>query len=282
MVIRIRNKNFYFFQKQQLLIAAFLFIRVQIVFRMFLHFRKKNKVKKIILLLAFSVSFLSNINAQITDSIKTNQNEVSSIKSAKFNFKSYKDLILPSAFVIYGFSSLGNNQLREWNVQIKNSIVENHPGFHTKFDNYLQFYPSAATFALKLAGVKGQNDLLTSAKIYATSTLLMAGSVYALKNITGQLRPDGSTYDSFPSGHTATAFAAAEFMRQEFKNTSLVLSYSGYLAASATGALRLYNNRHYLSDVIAGAGIGILTTKAAYWLNEKVFVSHKSKVSNSF
>jgi membrane-associated phospholipid phosphatase len=39
--------------------------------------------------------------------------------------------------------------------------------------------------------------------------------------------------------------------------------------ATATGVLRVMNNRHWLSDVITGAGIGILTTKFSYWLYSK-------------
>jgi membrane-associated phospholipid phosphatase len=98
------------------------------------------------------------------------------------------------------------------------------------------------------------------------STLIMATSVRALKKITHSQRPDGSNYESFPSGHTATAFAAAEFMRVEYQHSHPLLSMTGYVAAAATGALRMYNNRHWLSDIAGGAGIGILSTQAAYAL----------------
>ncbi len=189
--------------------------------------------------------------------------------------KNNSPLYIPIALTSYGFIALGSEDLREFNVQFKNEILEDHPYFKTKIDNYLQFSPVMATFALKAAGMQGEHQMWSSLRIYATSTLLMAGTVYALKKATGELRPDGSSHTSFPSGHTATAFAAAEFMHQEFKNSSPILSYSGYLAASATGALRMYNNKHYFSDVLSGAGIGILTTKAAYWVNNKIFKPKK-------
>jgi hypothetical protein len=238
-------------------------------------------LKKIILFVVLSIGFIKISNAQYNELVKPDSQSVT-VNHSRFNLKSQKYLIIPCSFIAYGFSSLASTEAREWNFQISEEIKEDHPNFQTKLDNYLQFSPAAITFALKAAGVKGQNNLWSSAKIYATSTFLMAGTVYALKNITGEQRPDDSGNNSFPSGHTATAFAAAEFMHQEFKKSSILLSYSGYLAASATGVLRMYNNKHYLSDVLAGAGVGILTTKLAYWLNDKVFVSRKSKVSRSF
>ena len=71
---------------------------------------------------------------------------------------------------------------------------------------------------------------------------------------------------SFPSGHTATAFAGAEFLWQEYKDVNIWYGISGYAVAAGTGFFRIYNGRHWLSDVAMGAGIGILSTKAAYWM----------------
>jgi membrane-associated phospholipid phosphatase len=101
------------------------------------------------------------------------------------------------------------------------------------------------------------------------SSILSAQLVTALKHDTHQLRPDGSTYNSFPSGHTTTAFIGAEMMNQEYGWRSPWYSVAGYAMASGTAALRVMNNRHWLSDVLAGAGIGMLTTKCSYWLYGK-------------
>jgi membrane-associated phospholipid phosphatase len=90
------------------------------------------------------------------------------------------------------------------------------------------------------------------------------GIVFSVKNISHEQRPDGSNDFSFPSGHTAEAFASAEFMRQEYKDVSPWYGVAGYLTATATGLLRMYNNKHWLSDVVAGAGVGIASTKLAY------------------
>lgn len=50
-----------------------------------------------------------------------------------------------------------------------------------------------------------------------------------------------------------------------------LIGYAGYAIAAITGYLRIYNDRHYLNDVVAGACIGVLSTKLAYWLYPKIF-----------
>jgi membrane-associated phospholipid phosphatase len=104
---------------------------------------------------------------------------------------------------------------------------------------------------------------------------LVGTSVYTLKNTTKIERPDHSAFNSFPSGHTANAFSGAEFLWQEYKDVSVWYGISGYLVASGTGVFRIVNDRHWLTDVVAGAGIGILSTKIAYWvfpyMNKHIF-----------
>ena len=58
-------------------------------------------------------------------------------------------------------------------------------------------------------------------------------------------------------------------MNQEFGWRSPWYSVAGYSMATATALLRIMNNRHWAGDVIAGAGIGILSTKFSYWLYSK-------------
>ena len=96
------------------------------------------------------------------------------------------------------------------------------------------------------------------------TTVFTTAFTYTIKKQTNRLRPNGVAYNSFPSGHTATAFAAAELLNQEFKHESLWYGYAGYAVATTTGILRMYNNKHWLSDVVAGAGFGMLSTKLTY------------------
>ena len=66
------------------------------------------------------------------------------------------------------------------------------------------------------------------------------------------------------TGHTANAFLGAHIAWKEFKDSSPVLAYSGYALATFVACSRLYNNRHWVADVVAGAGFGILSVELAY------------------
>ena len=114
-----------------------------------------------------------------------------------------------------------------------------------------------------MVGIKGKHNFKERTIILGTSYLIMSASVLSLKSITKVERPDGSAFNSFPSGHTATAFASAELLWQEYKDISIWYGITGYLVAASTGAFRIYNDKHWLTDVVAGAGIGILSTKVA-------------------
>lgn len=179
--------------------------------------------------------------------------------------------IIPAVFISYGLVSLTNFQpVKQLDKSTKDELQEDHPLFAAHADNYLQFAPAAAVYALNLAGVKGKHNLVDATGLYVLSEAIMGGTVTSLKKITHRQRPDESAYDSFPSGHTANAFAAAEFLNQEYKDVSPWIGYAGYTVATATGVLRLYNNKHWVSDVVAGAGFGILSTKVAYYVYPKL------------
>lgn len=177
-----------------------------------------------------------------------------------------KSLITPTIFIGYGLSALKIDALKQLDYNIKENIQKNHPYFFTSIDNYLQYSPAIAVYGLNAAGVHGKHDIVDRSILYGLSIMLYSATDFALKKITQVQRPDGSGLNSFPSGHTTTAFAAAEFLHQEYKNKSVWFSIAGYTIAATTGVLRMYNNKHWLSDVVAGAGIGILATKAAYWI----------------
>ncbi|MEO6229483.1 MAG: phosphatase PAP2 family protein [Ferruginibacter sp.] len=172
--------------------------------------------------------------------------------------------LAPAILGIYGFASLEVGGLKNINAGIKEDVWEDHPHNKTTIDNYLQYSPAMAVYALNALGIKGRNNFRDRSLIYLMSNVFVGVSVIGVKNISHEQRPDGSDFYSFPSGHTATAFAAAEFMRQEYKDLSPWYGIAGYFAAGATGALRMYNNKHWVSDVLAGAGFGIASTKLAY------------------
>jgi hypothetical protein len=185
------------------------------------------------------------------------------------NFLSAKSIIIPCAGILYGFGSLRSEELKNINIEFKEEILEEYPRFKTNLDDYLMFAPAAGAFLLEMGGIKGKHNLKDKTIIYGIGFVISTTVVFSLKKITHQLRPDGSKYNSFPSGHTTSAFLSAEFLNQEYGFRSPWYSVAGYTLAAGTGAMRMYNNKHWFGDVLAGAGIGILSTKASYWIFQK-------------
>jgi membrane-associated phospholipid phosphatase len=185
------------------------------------------------------------------------------INARKEKIQSFK---IPTLLITYGFLALDNDNLIALDNSIKNEIREDRPFFRTRIDDYLQYAPALAVYGLNTMGIKGKNNFRDRTMIYLLSNAMMGVTVYSLKKITRIQRPDGFGTNAFPSGHTATAFVAAEFLRQEYKDVSPWYGIGGYLAATATGVLRMYNNKHWFRDILPGAGFGILSTRVAYWI----------------
>ena len=144
--------------------------------------------------------------------------------------------------------------------------------FHSEIDNYTQYLPLALTIGLKLGGVESRSDWPRYWASAATSAAIMAGLVNGIKYTASEMRPDGSTRNAWPSGHTATAFLAASILHKEYGMThSPWISVGAYTLATATGVMRVLNNRHWISDVLSGAGIGILSVELGYGLMDLLF-----------
>lgn len=99
----------------------------------------------------------------------------------------------------------------------------------------------------------------------------MSVVVGQLKVHTKVTHPDGSNHHSFPFGHTATAFMTATMMSKEYGFKSPWYSIGAYSLATATGLTRMANNKHWLSDILAGAGFGILSTELGYFFADLIF-----------
>ncbi len=144
--------------------------------------------------------------------------------------------------------------------------------FKTRIDDYLQFFGPTVTVGLKAAGVEGRSDwgrfLATTAMSYGLMGIFVNGIKYTAK----EMRPDGTTANSWPSGHTATAFVGATILHKEYGRTrSPWYSVAAYGSATATGVMRVLNNRHWISDVLSGAGIGIMSGELAYAFSDLIF-----------
>ncbi|NCD71025.1 phosphatase PAP2 family protein [Mucilaginibacter agri] len=175
-------------------------------------------------------------------------------------------LIPPAVLVGYGISSFYIKPVRQVDKYIYDQTAKNNfvPSKH--IENFFQYTPVVLTYGLNLVGVHGKNTFVDRTLIYLLSQGMLELTVFSLKHATHRTRPDGSDNYSFPSGHTANAFNGAEFMSQELSGNSVAYGIIGYTFATTTGVFRIYHQDHWFSDVVAGAGFGILSTKAAYLL----------------
>lgn len=182
----------------------------------------------------------------------------------------WRSLVIPGTMIAYGVTALRSDWFQDWNEALKDELWTKSPHQQVHIDNYLQWTPAASTFALGIIGIKGQHNFTDRVLLFGMAELIQSSVVASIKKISGETRPNGESDQSFPSGHTANAFTGAEFMRLEYKDVSPWYGVYGYLLAATTGFLRMYNNKHWLSDVLAGAGTGILSTDFTYYLYPKI------------
>ncbi len=197
----------------------------------------------------------------------------SSFKSEALRF-TYQQFYVPTGLIVSGIAINGKSR-NSINNRIVRYYKEDLSNFHTKWDNYLQFSPIVLTYGFEAIGMQPKTDILNRSVILVKSELLMTAVVTILKNASHILRPDSSAYTSFPSGHTAQAFAAAAMLSEEYGYRYKWVPYLSYGLASTVGVLRMANNKHYLSDVLVAAGIGILSTKVSYWTHRYKWKKNK-------
>lgn len=148
------------------------------------------------------------------------------------------------------------------------------PTFRNHIDDYAQYSPAAVMLVLKAAGVPSRSSWGKMLTADAFTIALVTAVTRAIKPIAKEERPDGSNNHSFPSGHTATAFMCATMLQKEYGHLSPWVGFGGYTVATGIGVMRMMNNKHWMSDILAGAGMGILGTEFGYWLADLTFPSH--------
>jgi membrane-associated phospholipid phosphatase len=173
-------------------------------------------------------------------------------------------LIIPAALVTYGVIAHTVPPIRKVDRAIDDKMADLN--LHTTVDDYLQYAPAAAVYALDFIGIKAKHNFRDRTFIVASSYLMTGATVTAVKYLTNIPRPTGTANNSFPSGHTATAFTGAHILFREYRDISPWIGVAGYVSAAAVGSMRMINRRHWLGDVAAGAGVGILSVEMAYFL----------------
>jgi membrane-associated phospholipid phosphatase len=217
-------------------------------------FAGKRKRMNLSPVLIFILIFIATPAAAQNDTVSfTEQSETSS----------FCIFVIPSILVSYGIITQFAPALQNFDKTIDGCVLQS---VHQRYviDDYLQYVPYVGIYAPDLFGIKAKHTLIDRTLVLGASMMICASAVQIPKHLTGVTRPDGSNTHSFPSGHTATAFLGAHILYREYKETALWMGMAGYGMAAITGAMRVINRKHWFSDVIAGAGIGIISVELAY------------------
>lgn len=180
-------------------------------------------------------------------------------------------LILPASLITIGAWGVNNNWFCTMKNDVRAEMADWRGNCKIQVDDYAQYLPIAAHLGLDFLGIEGKHNFKERIAVSATSILAVTAMVRGVKALSKEERPDSKARNSFPSGHTATAFMGAELVRMEYGNAYGV---GAYAIAAGVAFLRVYNDRHWVNDVIAGAGFGVLGAKIGYWLlplNRKIF-----------
>jgi hypothetical protein len=178
--------------------------------------------------------------------------------------------IIPGSFLIYSGLKPFVDGIPKLDNRIMANVQEKYPNFHTNAADYLMWVPSASVYALDAFKVKAQHSFTQHLILDAGSILITGGIGLGMRMISKNMTAYNSNGTKFPSGHAANVFRGAEILHQELKLQNPVLSYGGYVVATGVGLLRIYNKNHYLTEVLAGAGLGIISTKLTYWIFDKI------------
>ncbi len=245
-------------------------------------------MKKIIFAIFCCISFEAHAQVagdttkkKLADTIK--KDVLTAPDTVKKLHSSPLSLIVPGALIAYGVSSFVIHPVRQFDYYIHDRIERSSPNFNTKAESYFLITPVVMVYGLDLIGVEGKNTFIDRTALLGLSGGFLGVTELVTKYTTHRLRPNKTDYLSFPSGHTGLAFMGAEFLAQEYSAKSPIYTVIGYAAAVTTGIFRMYNRDHWFSDVVAGAGFGILSTKAAYLVYPYLrnLLTHKDKNGRS-
>lgn len=183
-----------------------------------------------------------------------------------------EQLVVPVSLVGLGALGVGvNSPMRGINLAIKDGLYDVSKGVKLRFDDYVQYVPVAFYLTLDFMGLEAKHSFGERVAVAAVTYIAVTAFSQGVKHIVREPRPDTGARNSFPSGHTMTAFAGAELVRSEY---GWGVGMGAYALAATVGFMRMYNGRHWFNDVLAGAGFGILSARVGYWmlpLNRHIF-----------
>ncbi len=174
--------------------------------------------------------------------------------------KQISPYIIPASLITSGII-LNKNHIKQ---SLQNRIIDHTNQYQSNIDDYIQYVPILQMCTANLCGVTSTNTTWGQTKNLLLSEGITSLIVHSLKKTLKIQRPDQSANTAMPSGHTSQAFVASQVLYQEYHKTSPILAWSGNIFSVATASWRVVNNKHWVPDVLVGAGIGILITKLVY------------------
>lgn len=205
---------------------------------------------KRILLVLIAITTIFPLNAQQMNSARDTSFKASQLIAP--------GVLITSGTIIHCFA---HDSIDPW---FRDKALSLRGNYYT-IDDYIRWLPAIADLGLGLIGVPADKGMIDRSIEFALAATSMIIITRGCKNLISSQRPNGGDFKSFPSGHTASVFMGAELVRMEYGPW---WGAGAYLVAGSVGALRMYNNRHWFSDVLAGAGVGILTAHIGEWLLE--------------
>ena len=215
-----------------------------------------------------AMAAMDSILAASTQAYNDDKEAQRAAYNAKYGTYTPKREMELTSLPLITFGLLAKGQKKNFRAARNNFI----PNYKNGMDDYIQFAPAWTAYALNLAGYKGRSSFKRLFFSSGFAFAFMGIFVNGIKYTASEMRPDGSTANSFPSGHTATAFTCATIMHKEYGLTrSPWFSVGAYSISTLTGIMRTLNNRHWISDVLVGAGLGIISTDLGYMMADFMF-----------
>jgi len=190
----------------------------------------------------------------------------------------FSTFILPSTLIVSGLI-LNQDDVKN---DVRNWVRDRYAIPNTGIDDMLQHSPMVMMYLGDLVGQRPVDEVMRQTRHLLVSQAMTLGVMLILKESLDVPRPNGARV-SFPSGHTAYSFAGATVFYHAFKDKSKWLAYLAYIPATITGAYRILKDKHWVSDVVFGAGLGILSSQLSYHLNiwNSASVGKKDKINLS-
>jgi hypothetical protein len=214
------------------------------------------------------------------DSILSNRKDpyFQTLEFERSNERYFKRAVIPSAALITAGVLTIEGRGFFSSLDLFNYRNETFPGFSTEADDFIMLAPLVGLYGFNLISPDNRHELGRQTLLLLASGVLTSAMVWPTKALTDIDRPNEESH-AFPSGHTAYAFTIATFIDKEFRHRRPWMSVASYAIAGATGVLRVLNNAHWMSDVLAGAGVGILSVNTVYWVHSKLTKGGGRKVA---